>query len=424
MAVEIPEWVVSDDVARSLVPEQGFFRDYFDYASSMTDAPLIYHVGTCLQLLSACLANTDIRVMWKDGRHYDVRTPLWAVLVGRSNHRKSYAANLGMGLFRRARAHTEEKTCLIPADGSLEAWHDLMAGDPEADPPLLPAPNIVLFRDEMRSLLSQAKRGYSEGMKPWMLELHTGEDRERVTKSGGLRLVKRPRLGVFGTIQPEVFNSDTGAMDWHLGWLARFVFFPGHRIRFDDACTDAKRDGQLMNWIRRVVLPCRGQIVIPHGMGRPISRWAQSEVDDKADEYPDGLVSHLGRYPHLGFVAAACYAASEKTHAQPDKHGSFGVREDHVKLALKLMCVLKDAAIPLFRMTQRTAEGRTEDVVLATIRRSEEPVTVSELDKLIPDLSIRQIQRITEVLFKEKVVRRRIRNDPGRKGPKPLEYWV
>ena len=85
--------VTEEDVVRAL-PENGFVRNYVIHAMKQTTAPLCYHLGVGLTLLSTtCPINYG---MWYAGA---LRPNMFTLLIGRSGEdNKSSALNVGQGL--------------------------------------------------------------------------------------------------------------------------------------------------------------------------------------------------------------------------------------------------------------------------------------------------------------------------------------
>lgn len=211
------QWAVPDAEAEKLIPSTGFIRDYMLYLRECTDAPLIYHYGSIVTMLSCATSRADI--IWinpKDkSNSHKITTPIWSVLIGTSGAaRKSTCMNRVVKMMGRANPEPE---ALLPSDGSLEGWHNFLCD----------YPRVMLHRDELSVLFDQARRGYSEGIKNWLMEIHSGLPKRRVTvkdqKQEEARIIERPRLAILGGIPPEVFDRVAVAGDWNSGFLARFA---------------------------------------------------------------------------------------------------------------------------------------------------------------------------------------------------------
>jgi len=168
----IPEWALTDEEIRSALPSRGWLRDYVDYMETVTDAPLAYHWIVGLTIMSRACSRLDVRV-YADAtdpkRCFDLPMPIWAVLLGTSGDRKSFAVTVGVDILKRALG----RYALLPSEGSTEAWTDFLSEHPEA----------LMHRDELSYLFAQSNKSYLVGLKEWLLTLHSGTSYERILRS-------------------------------------------------------------------------------------------------------------------------------------------------------------------------------------------------------------------------------------------------
>ena len=419
--LDIPVWSVLDTETSFLVPEEGWLADYMLYAGGSTDAPLIYHLGSALTALATAAANVTIVVRHHDGRVYELPMFLWSIIVGLSGDRKSRAMGLAKRLLERARASSDSPDVLLPADGSLEAWHDFMAD----------SNNVLLYREELAFLLDQSRRGYSESTKSWLLTLHAGDSHTRVIrpKSGeghevNRIVIERPRLSILGGIPPDTFRVKTGRGDWRSGFLARFTFWASQREHYEDfPATNQRTETELAKWLSRVAVLSRGAIVLSHEVAAPIADWIRKEVEANRRVLPDEVYSHLIRYQDLGYRIAALFALSRITRPLLGATQQLQVQKRDVELALNVLNLLRRSTCLLFSAFSTSSEGEDENEVLNLLAHAPEPMTPVEVALKMPSLSIARARRCLEELERAGAIIQCRKLGPGR-GRKPTGYRV
>lgn len=417
-----PGWAIDDSVAKALIPG-GWIHDYVSYQEASGDAPLIYHLGSALAVLGLAVSAADFVVCKEDGGTYSIPTTMWNVLVGLSGDRKSAAMRGGMKLLERAMRQKGLGSAQLPADGSQEAWHDLMAGDPDADPPEAPRNGLMLFRDELAFLFDQSRRGYGEGLKSWLMMLHGGDPLSRLTKgTKTARTINRPRLGILGAIPPDTFRSKTGRSDWRSGFLARMTFWPGVRTRFMPVPgSDYGIETTLSEWLHNVPLTMApARIVLDAENTHPVTEWILANVEGPRFEMPDDIVSHLIRYQDMAYRIAALSAVSELDYAPTEVH----VEQRHVDLALRYCSIMKRAVKQLWELTRLSDEGREEAEVLARLEQ-EYPgrMSIEELGAELPHLSVSRLRRMLGDLMEAGIVRSVVSDRGGDRGRRKNLYF-
>jgi hypothetical protein len=404
--VQIPSWSVRDADAGELVPPDGWLHDYVEYMEGGTDAPLIYHIGCGLTALAASAANTTLCSQRSDGRLYDLPLQLWSILVGTSGDRKSRCMEVAVELFTRARETSELPDAILPSDGSMEAWHDFMA---EAGC----GGNVLLYRDEIAFLLDQSRRGYSEGLKSWLMTLYSGRRHARVIRprqGEGKEVrriaIERPRLSILGGIPPDTFRAKTGRGDWRSGFLARMVFWPATRERFLEMPTSDKHSEMaLARWLNRVAVRSRGRLLVPTQGAQAVSEWYYREVESQRGDLPPEVFSHLTRYQDLGLKVAALYSLSRQDKPLLSESKTISVTYEDVEMAVRLISVLKRAAYSLYATFQASGEGEVEVEVLETLSRVY-PLhySITDLQRELPHYSLKALRGTLGELMKAGLV--------------------
>lgn len=429
---ELPEWAVSDEEIEAAMLPSGWLTDYINYASTVTDAPKAYHYAVGSSILLQALSHVDIRVYTSqtdlkkaNGRHYELTTPLWATLVGFSGDRKSFAMDLGLGILRRAVG----QEVVLPTDGSIEAWTDYLADHP----------NLILHREELSFLFSQSRRSYMEGLKDWLLTLHSGHRYDRTTRrrkkatdDKGMEhdtgdnehvVIERPRVSVLGAITPEVFRTKADALDWSSGFFARFMFVPGARDRHQDSpMRDMTVEGDLakrLQDLHRGTVP-EHPIKIPPDTAKIIGEWLLTEIEPARGHINDKIYSHFTRYLDLGYRLTAAQAASY--WQKPEQ--SILATPKHAKAAVEALAALKDAMFFLFGVATKTTERTFDDEMMDHFTAN--PHTwhsLKMLDRAFPAYSMRRMSTWCRSMWEDgRLSQKKIRSKRKTKGPKRIFY--
>ncbi len=158
--------VTEEDVVKAL-PDQGFVRNYVIHAMKQTTAPLCYHLGVGLTILSTtCPVNYG---MWYAGA---LRANLFTLVVGRSGEdNKSSALNVGQRILFQS-----SPDLIGDYPGSAEGLIDSLGSKPVQVIPI----------SEFGRFLSQAQGGYFEQIKTLLADLWDclSSDTEILTENG------------------------------------------------------------------------------------------------------------------------------------------------------------------------------------------------------------------------------------------------
>lgn len=426
---ELPDWVVSDEEIEQALLSRGWITDYVNYARTVTDAPLAYHYATATTIILHALSHIDIRVYTSDtdlktnGHHYELTTPLWTALIGLSGDRKSFAMDLGLDLLRRAVG----PEAILPTDGSIEAWTDYLADHP----------NIVLHREELSFLFSQSRRSYMEGLKDWMLTLHSGRRYDRTTRrkkkasdDKGMEhdtgenehvVIERPRMTTLGAIPPEVFRTKSESLDWSSGFFARFMFFPGVRTRYQNSPQrNAAIEGDLAQRLQALHRTMQQPIKIPPDTAKIISEWVLKEIEPLRGKINNRIYSHFTRYLELGYRLTAAQAASY--WQKPE--GAVLATPKHARAAREALWTLKDAMCHLFAIAVKTNERSFEDELHEYFyRRSRKWIGLDALDEAFPEYSRRRLSAWCRGMFEDsRLQQKKVRPEGTKRGGNRILY--
>lgn len=189
-----------------------FVFKYVEWAAQITDAPLVYHVGSALALLGVCAPTTlEMRAGGK------VLPSFWSLLIGESRaSRKTTAISL-------ARDILGVSGCKYvgPHPGSTEGFLQS----------LNEAPKQLLIFGEYGDFLSKTEDGYLGPMREKLTEVYDGESQTRITVKKGSMKTDPPRVSLLAGVTPAYLEAHTKYDDWTGGFLARHVIFFARRER-------------------------------------------------------------------------------------------------------------------------------------------------------------------------------------------------
>lgn len=220
LAEETPEWQAAPSktkarpsgpgvVTPAILPTGGFLKSYVDYASSLTDAPPIFHLAVGLAVLSAALG----RRAWTVGLGGErLFTHHWSVIVGRSSYfRKTTAINIGLGRLKGA-----SPELVHPNDFSKERFLTLLGKSPEG----------VVPASEFAATLSSFERSYNEGMKEILTELYDAPEIWRRELKAETITVNHPTITILGGSTLDWLQKSIKDGDVRGGFAARILFWP------------------------------------------------------------------------------------------------------------------------------------------------------------------------------------------------------
>ncbi len=321
-----------------MVPPNGFFPRYVQYASELTDAPEIYHVAAALAVHSAVCSNTvevyfptsgtaataasigdgiaigtggaSVKLAWSPSH-------LWALLVGPSGDaRKSTAINLAV---ETAKPLIEEQ--MSGEVSSPEATFDWVAKHPDC----------FFVYGEGASLFSMFNASYWQQGQGLFPRLYDGVDMKKKLRGSSTRTKKdpNPELIEFQISRPRVSllvgvatsHLDAArSTDWTGGLIGRMVLIYAERDRFDPI--SGKTNDKEMLELRQILVDERAYLdslqigVLKLGMkaeaGKVYMEWAK-QIDELQKRKGPKVRALYNRLPQHVMRIAAHYAVSQ-TH--------------------------------------------------------------------------------------------------------------
>ena len=399
-------WHVEDAEVLACIPKNGLIHDYMEYCPTTCDGALWFQLGGWLTVLGVVAGKCDYHVEAANGRYEVGGLHLWSANVGYTGTRKSQCVKPAMRILRAI-----DGEAVLATDGSIEAIHDVLAGDNRQ--------GIGIFhRDEMNTLLTQAKRSYSTGLFGWMLEGYEGGPQIRTTKAGGTVMIPRVRVSVLGNIPPSTLQQNTSRENWREGFLPRFLFWGARRTRYMAiAPGDPRIESIFADFLKRFLYGRSLQIIIPHTVGKVITDWHRREVDLKGAGMPDELYSTLLRLRSKGFQLAAIYAAARLDRPIKDGKGIF-VEQQDVEYALEVIKLHRRSTVELFGYVGGSDEATQENRVLMHIATSHHATTSTIATSL--GISVKAAMTTCQTLVSQGLVETVAERSGGRGRPKIL----
>ena len=200
---------LTDEALRDLLPE-GVIRDYLDYWSPTTDAPLIYHVAGALATVAGVVGNS----IFLPFGGQPIYPNLWLLILGLSS------------LFRKS-------TCVAKARATLQKV------DPDRLLPneftreslvreLTVRPQGVLTVSEFSGMLRYLSRDYMAGTKEMLADLYDCPESYSRLVGEQRYVVRQPCISILGASQTSWFLEKVNEGDIRGGFLARFIYLPAY----------------------------------------------------------------------------------------------------------------------------------------------------------------------------------------------------
>lgn len=198
------------------LPDHSFIKNYCWWGLTRGQAPLVYHLGTALSILSS-VASPDIYVDTLPGDR--TGSNLWVMIVGRSGvDRKSSATNLGLRLLD-------------------EVAPERIATDASSRPGMIKLldrePCRLFYVSEGGDFLKSMNGDrYASEMKPFFTRLFDGGRVSHAVAKGAIE-VPRPHVSMLMAVNPELLERHMEIDDWEGGFMSRFVVLHSHVERPD-----------------------------------------------------------------------------------------------------------------------------------------------------------------------------------------------
>ncbi len=193
-------------------PEAGVLRDYLDYWSPTTDAPVIYHLAAGLVVLAGTVENRVYLQFGGDRIHPNV----WALILGPSSfYRKSSSLNKARKVLMNLH-DGQGPSPLLPDEFSREALLKRLSERGQG----------VLTYSEFSGALAQFGRDYMSGTVQLLADLYDAPPVYTRIVGPQTWTIQNPCLSILAASQTDWFIEKVKASDMRGGFLARFTFWP------------------------------------------------------------------------------------------------------------------------------------------------------------------------------------------------------
>lgn len=210
-------WSREADLIPLIKQAGGFFETFCQYGYARMDAPLMYHVGNALSLLS-CVTPPTICI--PDAPGQKLIANFYTLILGKQGYdRKSTSVNMALDMLADAAPGR-----LGSDPGSGEGLISSLAEQPQQ----------LLGWDEWGDFLArtQSRRGgnYQSDIKPKLLKAFDGTTLSR-SLSRRKVIAENPRLAITAAVNPSLLARHSEWSDFRGGFFSRFFFCYAQRER-------------------------------------------------------------------------------------------------------------------------------------------------------------------------------------------------
>lgn len=193
------------------IEPSGFLGDYISYASSLTDAPLEFHLGSGLTALSTACGSKIIYPGYGGRRQWP---NLYTLLIAPSGlYRKSTSVGIAEDLIADV-----DVEMILSGEQSREKFLSL----------LKTTPNVMYPISEFAAVLSMWQRDYSQGFREIVVDLFDcRQEYSRQTLKDGKMTILRPALNILAASTLDWLKEKLTEGDLRGGLMGRFIIIPG-----------------------------------------------------------------------------------------------------------------------------------------------------------------------------------------------------
>lgn len=227
-----------------LCPTEGFLPRYVREATTLTDAPPVFHLAAATTLLGSAVADHTVVRLLDEGKVSTQRLLLWSICIGSTTDFKTYSVEKAIDLFRPLLADR-----IFEAGGSREGIEDL----------LLEIRNPVFYLPEAPQWFTANRAGYARNGRAMWCSLYDGTLRRwhfrRSDRTGEIP-VSISMLGA-AALDALLAPDCTRPVDWQGGLFVRILWIAGVPTRNSKATGYDWTDQQLLD-LRLLIEECVG----------------------------------------------------------------------------------------------------------------------------------------------------------------------
>ncbi|GAG56320.1 unnamed protein product, partial [marine sediment metagenome] len=217
----------------------GFIQNYCTYASSLTDAPVEFHLGAGLTALSTACGSKIVFPGYGGRRQW---LNLYTLLIAPS------------GLFRKSTAVGIAEDIITEVDSGL-----VLSGEQSREKFLALLkinPNVMYPISEFAAVLSMWNRDYAQGFREIVVDLFDcRQEYSRQTLKDGKTTIHQPALNILAASTLDWLKEKLTEGDLKGGLMGRFLLITGVNKGIDRGLnpnTDKEAKGRLVDFLRSI----------------------------------------------------------------------------------------------------------------------------------------------------------------------------
>jgi len=292
-------------MSRSIIEKispTGFIKDYISYASGLTDAPLEFHLGGALTVLSTVCGSKVIYPGYGGRRQWP---NLYTLLIAPS------------GLFRKSTSVGIAEDLVAAVDADL-----ILSGEQSREKFLTllkSSPNVLYPISEFAAVLSMWNRDYSQGFREIVVDLFDcRQEYSRQTLKDGKQTIHRPALNILAASTLDWLKEKLTEGDLRGGLMGRFIIIPGEvkaadpglKADYDDASKKA-----LTQYLQNIRSLEKSWVDVSHVLTE-YNEWVRKAENVMAKQFNPELLGFQSRLASHVLKLMVLLRVSEEPEAQ------------------------------------------------------------------------------------------------------------
>jgi hypothetical protein len=358
------------------LPKSGLLKDYLDFATPLTDAPLVYHLFCGLVTIAVSLGN---RVYLPFGA-VNIYPNLYVCLLGSSSFcRKTYSMSIARNILENF-----DGTFILAEEFSPERLFERLSKTPQG---------LILW-SEFGGALQNFERSYMLGTKEFLTDLFDCRPKYRRELKNTEYVIENPCVSILAASTASWLSSRIKEDDVRGGFFPRFLFIPETK---KDKRLDIPPlpDKQLQDSIARDLARLRrlsGRVTLDR-VRAGYREWIFGHEDQLKGQSKAGV---LGGF----WTRLSIYTLKFAMLYQVSMDGSLEITSEAMSKAIYLTEFLKTSLVKLFDYEfQFTKAGKDKVKVLQLIER--EPGIVHGRLLQNSNLKAKELKEVLDTLFQE-----------------------
>lgn len=307
----------------------GFLAEYLKYASSLTDAPLEFHLGAGLTALATICGSRIIYPGYGGRRQW---TNLYTLLIAPSGlYRKSTAVGIAEDLI--ADVDTD---LILSGEQSREKFLAVLKS----------SPNVLYPISEFAAVLAMWNRDYAQGFREIVVDLFDcRQEYSRQTLRDGKQTIHRPALNILAASTLDWLKEKLTEGDLRGGLMGRFIIIPGATKGEDTGLKlgyDKAKRAELVEFLKGIKELDQSWVDVSQILDE-YNEWVRKAEKELAKDYNPELLGFQSRLASHVLKLAVLLCVSE----QPEPLGKYILNEDNLLNATTLGMWLIEQAVNL-----------------------------------------------------------------------------